>query len=95
MPSMEQTLKRSQNPYTVGVEVHTGLKSVYGPIQEMLEHMMTEIKLIWSEQKRIEQKINHETEKVHRRFYLQCMDLRDQCRDMEQRLDKLESAASK
>ena len=39
MSSMEQTLEGSKNPYTVGVEVHTGIGAEYQALQKMLENM--------------------------------------------------------
>ena len=64
MPSMEQTLEGSKNPYTVGVEVHTGLSVEFQALQKMLENMQTDIMLIESRLKNIEGQINDVQEQM-------------------------------
>ena len=45
MPSMEQTLEGSKNPYTVGVEVHTGIPRI-PPVHDLIADIQQNIALI-------------------------------------------------
>ena len=62
---MEQTLEGSKNPYTVGVEVHTGLTVEFQALQEMLSDMQTAIMLIERRLKNMEEQMAHEKSRVN------------------------------
>ena len=65
MLSMEQTSEGSKNPYTVGVEVHTGLTVEFQALQEMLSDMQTAIMLIERRLKNMEEQMAHEKSRVN------------------------------
>ena len=61
---MEQTVEGSKNPYTVGVEVHTGLTVEFQALEQMLADMQTDIMLIESRLKNMEGQINDVQEQI-------------------------------
>ena len=99
MPSMEQTSKGSKNPYTVGVEVHTGNDSI-PPVHDLIADNRQNIALIQEDiaviYQRLEQRrtdilcilseqdrIKDENEKAGRQLSIQFLEMRERLHEAE------------
>ena len=99
MPSMEQTSEGSKNPYTVGVEVHTGIPRI-PPVHDLIADNRQNIALIQEDiaviYQRLEQRrtdilcilseqdrIKDENEKAGRQLSIQFLEMRERLHEAE------------
>ena len=110
MPSMEQTLEGSKNPYTVGVEVPTGIPPI-PPVHDLIVQLQQNIALIQEDiaviNEQLEQRrddilcilseqnrTKDENKKVDRQLSMQLLEMRERLHEAEKN-ESLELASIK
>ena len=100
MPSMEQTLEGSRNPYTVGVEVPTGIPRI-PPVHDLIADIQQNIALIQEDitviNQQLEQRrddilcilseqnrIKDENKKAGKKISIQFMEMKERLRKAEE-----------